>query len=170
MAVRWPGWHSMCTVTSRVPAWVLQLVVPYRTGFCVRVMLYPEREQKIKWRRVECTWMVLYFSLRRGELPGCLLRLQRGVSLNAYRLALLCARSKQASYRSRGCCYLCIALGSGGTLARCQNFLLKPCLLSIRTICLSPVFSSLWLTMLFLSPIYSGDLQEVFCLAMLIIA
>ena len=36
--------------------------------------------------------MVLYFYLRRGELPGCLLRLQRG----AHRLALLYGE-KQAS-------------------------------------------------------------------------
>ena len=43
--------------------------------------------------------MVLYFYLRRGELPGCPLRLQRGVAPNAYRLALLYAReaSKQAT-------------------------------------------------------------------------
>ena len=133
-------------------------------------MLYPEREQKIKWRCVECTWMVLYFYLHRGELPGCRLRLQRGVAPKAYRLALLCLQNKQASYKSRGCGYLCTALGCGGTLARCQNFLLKPRLLSTRTICLSPVFSLLWLTMLFLFLIYSGDLQDVFCLAMLIIA
>ena len=31
----------------------------------------------------------LFFYLRRGELPGCLLRLQRGVAPNAHRLALL---------------------------------------------------------------------------------
>ena len=79
------------------------------------ILLYPEREQKIKWRRVECTQMVLYFYLRRGELPGCLLRLQRGVPLKAYRLALLYAL-KQASYKSGSCGYLCIALGSGGTI------------------------------------------------------
>ena len=62
-------------------------------------MLYPKREQKIKWRRVECTWMVLYFYLRRGVLPGCQLRLQRGVAANPYRLALLyvCEASKQAT-------------------------------------------------------------------------
>ena len=42
--------------------------------------------------------MVLYFYLRRGELPGCLLRLQRGVAPNTYRLALsYTLRSKQAS-------------------------------------------------------------------------
>ena len=43
--------------------------------------------------------MVLYFYLRRGELPGCLLRLQRGVTPNANRLALLYVReaSKQAT-------------------------------------------------------------------------
>ena len=43
--------------------------------------------------------MVLYFYLRRGELPGCPLRLQRGVTPNAHRLALLYAReaSKQAT-------------------------------------------------------------------------
>ena len=68
-------------------------------------------------------WYFIFY-LRRGELPGCLLRLQRGVAPNAYRLALLYAReaSKLASYRSGSCGYLCIALGSGGT------------------ICLSPVF------------------------------
>ena len=43
--------------------------------------------------------MVLYFYLRRGELPGCPLRLQRGVTPNAHRLALLYAReaSKQVT-------------------------------------------------------------------------
>ena len=43
--------------------------------------------------------MVLYFYLRRGELPGCPLRLQRGVARNDYRLALLYMReaSKQAT-------------------------------------------------------------------------
>ena len=40
--------------------------------------------------------MVLYFYLRRGELPGCPLRLQRGVAPNAHRLALLYVE-KQAS-------------------------------------------------------------------------
>ena len=68
------------------------------------------------------------------------------------------ARSKQASYRSGSCSYLCIALGSGGTFA---------CLLLI----------SLFQLTLFLFLIHSRgfsslsilDLQEVFCLAMLII-
>ena len=59
--------------------------------------------------------MVLYFYLRRGELPGCPLRLQRGVAPNAHRLALLYGE-KQASYKSGSCGYLCIALGSGGTI------------------------------------------------------
>ena len=61
--------------------------------------------------------MVLYFYLRRGELPGCLLRLQRGVKPNAYRLALLYTHeaSKQATEAGVGG-YLCIALGSGGTI------------------------------------------------------
>ena len=65
-------------------------------------------------------WCFIFY-LRRGELPGCRLRLQRGVAPNAHRLALLYAReaSKQASYESGGCRYLCIALGSGGTLTRC---------------------------------------------------
>ena len=92
-----------------------------------------------------------YFYLQRGELPGCLLRLQRGVAPNAYRLALLYARTKQASYRSGSCGYLCIALGSGGT------------------ICLSPVDKLISGEDLFLFLIHSSDLQEVFCLAMLII-
>ena len=61
------------------------------------------------------------------------------------------ARSKQASYRSGSCGYLCIALGSGGTFA---------CLLLI----------SLFQLTSFLFLIHSSDLQEVFCLAMLIIA
>ena len=78
--------------------------------------------------------MVLYFYLRRGELPGCLLRLQRGVAPNAHRLGLLYGE-KQASYKSGSCGYLCIALGSGGTFA---------CLLLIRTICLSPVDKLIW--------------------------
>ena len=60
--------------------------------------------------------MVLYFYLHRGELPGCPLRLQRGVTPKAYRLALLYARNKQASYKSGSCSYLCLALGSGGTI------------------------------------------------------
>ena len=51
----------------------------------------------------------------------------RGEPLQAS--SFICVRSKQASYRSGGCCYLCIALGSGGTFARYQNFLLKPCFL-----------------------------------------
>ena len=93
--------------------------------------------------------MVLYFYLCRGELPGCPLRLQRGVSPNAHRLALL-QSAKQASYGSGSCGYLCIALGSGGTFA---------CLLLI----------SLFRLTLFLFLIHSSDLQEVFCLAMLII-
>ena len=43
-------------------------------------------------------WYFIFY-LRRGELPGCLLRLQRGVAPNAYRLALLYAHeaSKQAT-------------------------------------------------------------------------
>ena len=59
--------------------------------------------------------------------------------------------AKQASYKSGSCGYLCIALGSGGTFA---------CLLLI----------SLFQLTSFLFLIHSSDLQEVFCLAMLIIA
>ena len=91
----------------------------------------------------------LFFYLRRGELPGCPLRLQRGVAPNAHRLALYTVRSKQASYKSGSCGYLCIALGSGGT------------------ICLSPVDKLILDEDLFLFLIHSSDLQEVFCLAML---
>ena len=112
--------------------------------------------------------MVLYFYLRRGELPGCPFRLQRGVAPNAHRLALLYGQ-KQASYKSGSCGYLCIALGSGGTLL-CGQEELSVCLLLIRTICLSPVDKLISDDDLFLFLIHSHDLQEVFCLAMLIIA
>ena len=61
------------------------------------------------------------------------------------------AQSKQASYKSGSCGNLCIALGSGGT------------------ICLSPVDKLISDDDLFLFLIHSSDLQEVFCLAMLII-
>ena len=114
--------------------------------------------------------MVLYFYLRRGELPGCLLRLQRGVALNAYRLALLYAHkaSKQATEGE-------VRLSLHSSWVR-RNFLLwgqeelSVCLLLIRTICLSPVDKLISDDDLFLFLIHSSDLQEVFCLAMLIIA
>ena len=70
------------------------------------------------------------------------------------------AGMKQASYKSRSCSYLCIALVSGGTFA----------LGSGGTICLSPVDKLISDDDLFLFLIHSSDLQEVFCLAMLIIA
>ena len=79
------------------------------------------------------------------------------------------ARSKQASYKSGSCCYLCIALRSGGILLWVQEEL-SVCLLLIGTICLPPVDKLISDDDLFLFLIHSSDLQEVFCLAMLIIA
>ena len=106
--------------------------------------------------------MVLCFYLRRGELPGCLLRLQRGVSLNAHRLALLYAREASKQVTKAGVAVISAQLWGEEELS--------VCLLLIRTICLSPVDKLISDDNLFLFLIHSSDLQEVFCLAMLIIA
>ena len=89
----------------------------------------------------DVTLMANSFNLRRGGLsrcPGDTVLRRAADESRAKRSQVspfIRGRSKQASYKTGGCCYLCIALGSGGTFARYQNFLLKPCLLLIRTIC-----------------------------------
>ena len=69
------------------------------------------------------------FLTAQGRTPRVPVKAAKGSRRNAYRLALLYSRSKEASYKSGSCGYLCIALGSGGTFA----------LGSGGTICLSPV-------------------------------
>ena len=112
----------------------------------------------------DVTLMANSFNLRRGGLsmcPGdtCSEELQTRAAPNAHRLALL-YREKQASKLQKRELLLSLhsselwrsfALGSGGT------------------ICPSPVDKLISDDDLFLFLIHSSDLQEVFCLAMLII-
>ena len=80
----------------------------------------------------------LFFYLRRGELPGCRLWLQRGVAPNAYRLALLYARNKQGSkLQKRG---LLLSLHSSWSWRDINQMLkssFEPLSPVIRTICLT---------------------------------
>ena len=92
--------------------------------------------------------MVLYFYLRRGELPGCPLRLQRGVAPNAYRLALLYAHEASELQKRE----LRLSLHSSGVR---RNFALG----SGGTICLSPVDKLISDDDLSLFLNYSSDLQ-----------
>ena len=95
--------------------------------------------------------MVLYFYLRRGELPGCLLRLQRGVAPNAHRLALLYGE-KQASKLQKW--ELRLSLHSSGVR---RNFALG----SGGTICLSPVDKNHLSVPLNLYPQFKGSKPEM---------
>ena len=105
--------------------------------------------------------MVLYFLPAQGQTPRVPVKAAKGSRGEPSQASsFICVRSKQASYRSGSCGYFCIALGSGGTFA----------LGSGETICLSPVDKLISDDDLFLFLIHSSDLQEVFCLAMLIIA
>ena len=114
--------------------------------------------------------MVLYFYLRGGKLPGCQLRLQRGVTPNAYRLALLYAHEASKQATEAGVAVISAQLWGQEELLLWGQGKLSVCLLLIRTICLSPVDKLISDDDLFLFLIHSSDLQEVFCLAMLIIA
>ena len=105
----------------------------------------------------------------RGQTPRVPVKAAKGSRPERLQASsFICSRSKQASYRSGSCGYFCIALGSGGTFALGSGETI--CLLLIRTICLSPVDKLISDDDLFLFLIHSSDLQEVFCLAMLIIA
>ena len=122
----------------------------------------------------DVTLMANSFNLHRGGLSMCpgdtVLRRAADESHPERSQAspFIHGRSKQASYKSGSCCYLCIALGSGRILLWVQEEL-SVCLLLIRTICLSPVDKLISDDDLFVFLIHSSDLQEVFCLAMLII-
>ena len=113
--------------------------------------------------------MVLLFLPAKGRTPRVPVKAAKGSGAERLQASsFIRERTKQASYRSGSCGYLCIGLGSGGTLLWGLEELFV-CLLLIRTICLSPVDKLISDEDLFLFLIHSSDLQEVFCLAMLII-